>query len=199
MPLQEKRRETLMPHPSLTLLHAVLQADSPSRMNRQGAARTYHTYLSWGYFQRRMAQQRESASMALSSSAADSGAMPACSYHGQDAACHHGTRPASSGLQSCPIQVVPLDASFRMFLQVGSQVRACRIAAQKGVTAIVQQGHRSRAPFLAPATQIAPQAERRRSPPMPVTLQQHGFVHPQFSALLRMHLSVGPGLAPVFC
>ena len=53
----------------------MLQADTPSRMSRQGAARTYHTYLSWGYFQRRMAQQRETASASLSSSSspADAG------------------------------------------------------------------------------------------------------------------------------
>ena len=31
-----------------------------SRMSRQGAARTYHSYMSWGYFQRRMAQHRAS-------------------------------------------------------------------------------------------------------------------------------------------
>ena len=30
----------------------------PSRMSRQGAARTYHSYLNWGYMQRRMALQR---------------------------------------------------------------------------------------------------------------------------------------------
>ncbi len=56
----------------LTSLHVMWQADAPSRMNRQGAARTYHTYLSWGYFQRRMAQQRETASAALGSSGSSS-------------------------------------------------------------------------------------------------------------------------------
>ena len=100
--------------PSLTLLHAVLQADSPSRMNRQGAARTYHTYLLWGYFQRRMAQQRESASMALRTSTADSGALPACSLHLQHTFCKHGTGPADSASQSCPIEAFSLDASFRV-------------------------------------------------------------------------------------
>ena len=35
-----------------------MQADTPSRMSRQGAARTYHSYMNWGYFQRRMALQR---------------------------------------------------------------------------------------------------------------------------------------------
>lgn len=34
------------------------QADTPTRMSRQGAARTYHTYVNWGYFQRLMAQRR---------------------------------------------------------------------------------------------------------------------------------------------
>ncbi len=58
-------------HPPM-LLHAMWQADTPSRMNRQGAARTYHTYLSWGYFQRRMAQQRETASATLNSSSSSS-------------------------------------------------------------------------------------------------------------------------------
>ena len=53
-------------------IHLMRQADTPSRTNRQGAARTYHTYLSWGYFQRRMAQQREAASAALSSSSSSS-------------------------------------------------------------------------------------------------------------------------------
>ena len=33
------------------------QADTPTRMSRQGAARAYHTYMNWGYFQRRMAAQ----------------------------------------------------------------------------------------------------------------------------------------------
>lgn len=36
------------------------QADTPSSMNRQGAARAYHTYMNWGYFQRRMSVQQES-------------------------------------------------------------------------------------------------------------------------------------------
>ena len=31
---------------------------SPSRMNREGAARTYSLYQSWGYFQRRMQLRR---------------------------------------------------------------------------------------------------------------------------------------------
>lgn len=114
--------------------------------------------------------------------------------------------PASTaqGLQIQLCRAVLLRCSLLMrasglFLQVGSQVRACRIAAQKGATAIVQHGHRSRAPFLAPAPQRAPQAERRRKHPMRVTSQQHGCINPQFSACLQMHLSVGPGLAPLFC
>ncbi|KAK9902224.1 hypothetical protein WJX75_008431 [Coccomyxa subellipsoidea] len=44
------------------------EADTPARMNRQGAARTYHTYMNWGYFQRRMAQQRDSPGSAASDS-----------------------------------------------------------------------------------------------------------------------------------
>ena len=43
-------------------IDGLMQADTPARMNRQGAARTYHTYMNWGYFQRRMAQQRDSPS-----------------------------------------------------------------------------------------------------------------------------------------
>lgn len=39
-----------------------VQADTPSRMSRQGAARTYHSYINWGYFQRRMALQRSGGS-----------------------------------------------------------------------------------------------------------------------------------------
>lgn len=75
------------------------QADTPSRMNRQGAARTYHTYLSWGYFQRRMAQQRETASAALSSSSsstADAGlhTPQACCQNKPTKACKVGCEHA---------------------------------------------------------------------------------------------------------
>ncbi len=83
------RKSSRVLPPSNAPPHASLQADSPSRMSRQGAARTYHTYLSWGYFQRRMAQQRESASLALSSSAADSGASSACPCCGLGSAHTH--------------------------------------------------------------------------------------------------------------
>ena len=34
---------------------------TPSRMNREGAARTYSLYQSWGYFQRRMLLRRAAA------------------------------------------------------------------------------------------------------------------------------------------
>lgn len=40
-------------------------------MSRQGAARAYHTYMNWGYFQRRMAQPREPDSEEASGSARD--------------------------------------------------------------------------------------------------------------------------------
>ncbi|CAL8465952.1 g5488 [Coccomyxa elongata] len=43
------------------------EADTPTRMSRQGAARAYHTYMNWGYFQRRMAQPREPDSKEASS------------------------------------------------------------------------------------------------------------------------------------
>ncbi len=48
-----------------------VQADTPSRMSRQGAARTYHSYLNWGYFQRRMALQRSGEAGADPASSSD--------------------------------------------------------------------------------------------------------------------------------
>ena len=49
-----------------------MQADAPSRMSWQGAARAYHSYMSWGYFQRRMAHHRSFAAPADSRAAASS-------------------------------------------------------------------------------------------------------------------------------
>ena len=36
-----------------------VQGSLPSRMSREGAARTYHMYTYWGYFNRRMAARRQ--------------------------------------------------------------------------------------------------------------------------------------------
>ena len=36
-----------------------LQGSLPSRMSREGAARTYHMYTYWGYFNRRMSARRQ--------------------------------------------------------------------------------------------------------------------------------------------
>ncbi|EIE18492.1 hypothetical protein COCSUDRAFT_60158 [Coccomyxa subellipsoidea C-169] len=58
------------------------EADTPARMNRQGAARTYHTYMNWGYFQRRMAQQRDSPNTSEPAAAdADSSAAGSADSH----------------------------------------------------------------------------------------------------------------------
>ena len=44
---------------NLTQLVMAAEGSTPSRMNREGAARTYSLYQSWGYFQRRMQLRRE--------------------------------------------------------------------------------------------------------------------------------------------
>ena len=36
-----------------------MQGSLPSRMSREGAARTYHMYTYWGYFNRRMSARRQ--------------------------------------------------------------------------------------------------------------------------------------------
>jgi len=41
----------------LKMMH--LQGSLPSRMSREGAARTYHMYTYWGYFNRRMSARRQ--------------------------------------------------------------------------------------------------------------------------------------------
>jgi hypothetical protein len=58
------------------------QVDAPSSMNRQSAARAYHTYINWGYFQRRMSLQREAGGDVDAESGRekpDSSADPSCS------------------------------------------------------------------------------------------------------------------------
>lgn len=44
---------------SLMVYCLTLQGSLPSRMSREGAARTYHMYIYWGYFNRRMAVRRQ--------------------------------------------------------------------------------------------------------------------------------------------
>lgn len=43
----------------LRLIMTHLQGSLPSRMSREGAARTYHMYTYWGYFNRRMSARRQ--------------------------------------------------------------------------------------------------------------------------------------------
>lgn len=50
-----------------------LQGSLPSRMSREGAARTYHMYSYWGYFNRRMSARRALEEGTMPGSKASSG------------------------------------------------------------------------------------------------------------------------------
>lgn len=50
-----------------------MQGSLPSRMSREGAARTYHMYTYWGYFNRRMTARRQLEQGTMPGSKASSG------------------------------------------------------------------------------------------------------------------------------
>ena len=58
-------------HGACVLLH--VQGSLPSRMSREGAARTYHMYTYWGYFNRRMSARRALEKGTMPGSKASSG------------------------------------------------------------------------------------------------------------------------------